>query len=90
MTVLAQILALPILLHLKVVALMLYQEENHTVLNSAIKPEKYTFMAITKPPQELELAIQNHVRIVVDNPYELSIIKRISESKHSGIHNVSL
>ena len=52
--------------------------ELFTVLKSDINPDKVYFHGNNKSATELELAISNDIRIVVDNKYELSLIESIS------------
>ena len=52
--------------------------ELYTVLNSDIDQDKVYFHGNNKSKQELELAIKHHIRIVVDNEFELDLIKDIS------------
>ena len=52
--------------------------ELYTVLKSNIDPEKVYFHGNNKSLQELELAIQHDIRLVVDNAYEVQLIERIS------------
>lgn len=52
--------------------------ELYTVLNSDIDPEKVYFHGNNKSREELSLAIENHIRIVVDNPFELALIETIA------------
>ena len=47
--------------------------ELYTVLKSNIDPEKVYFHGNNKSLQELELAIQHDIRLVVDNAYEVQI-----------------
>ena len=55
--------------------------ELYTVLKSNIDPTKVYFHGNNKSSQELELAIDHNIRIVVDNAHELSLIQSIAESK---------
>ena len=52
--------------------------ELFTVLKSNISKNKIYFHGNNKSTTELELAIKNKVKIVVDNPHELSMIESIS------------
>tara|TARA_B100001121_G_scaffold303040_1_gene316449 strand:- start:29472 stop:30758 length:1287 start_codon:yes stop_codon:yes gene_type:complete len=52
--------------------------ELYTVLKSQIDPKKIYFHGNNKSIEELELAIANHIRLVVDNAYEVALIETIA------------
>lgn len=56
--------------------------ELFTVLKSNIDPAKVYFHGNNKSKSELELAIDHDIRIVVDNHYEISLIKEIALAKN--------
>ena len=55
--------------------------ELYTVLKSNIDPQSVYFHGNNKSVQELEMAIEHNIRIVVDNQHELHQIQAIAESK---------
>jgi diaminopimelate decarboxylase len=60
--------------------------ELFTVLNSHISKDKIYFHGNNKSAEELELAIRHNVRIVVDNPFELTLIESIATQHNRTAH----
>jgi diaminopimelate decarboxylase len=57
--------------------------ELYTVLKSNIDKTKIYFHGNNKSKEELDLAITHNIHIIVDNPYELSLIETIATEKNT-------
>src|SRR5699024_11757729 len=78
--------ALPIYVHTDVVS----GGELYTALKAGFPAEKISFHGNNKSEEELEMAVDNHVGVIIlDNFYEIDLLEKILETKDRSEEHTS-